>query len=89
MCTVPDKRGWGAIVMERAMALIDKPHCSACGDEMELLAAYSPIWESLRAQGFYLPKMRALQRLSHWQARSSLAVVRELKLARRLNRESN
>jgi predicted RNA-binding Zn-ribbon protein involved in translation (DUF1610 family) len=36
MCTVPDKRGWGAIGMERAMALIDKPHCSACGDEMEL-----------------------------------------------------
>jgi hypothetical protein len=32
--------------------------------------------------------MRALQRLSHWQARSSLAVVRELKLARRLNLES-
>jgi hypothetical protein len=29
--------------------------------------------------------MRALQRLSHWQARSSLAVVRELQLARRLN----
>jgi hypothetical protein len=36
----------------------------------------------------WLPKMRALQRLSHWQARSSLAVVRELQLARRLNLES-
>jgi hypothetical protein len=33
-------------------------------------------------------KMRALQRLSHRQARSSLAVVRELQLARRLNLES-
>ena len=75
--------------MERAMAPIDKPHCSACGDEMELSLLISPGWGSLRAQGFYLPKMRALQRLSHWQARSSLAVVRELlKLARRLNLES-
>ena len=33
-------------------------------------------------------KMRALQRLSHRQARSTLAVVRELQLARRLNLES-
>ena len=84
----PRQTGMGAIVMERAMAPIDKPHCSACGDEMELSLLIPPFGKSLRAQGFYLPKMRALQRLSHWQARSSLAVVRELKLARRLNLES-
>jgi hypothetical protein len=56
MCTVPDKRGWGAIVMERAMALIDKPHCSACGDEMELSLLIPPFGSPYGLKVFTCPR---------------------------------
>jgi hypothetical protein len=56
MCTVPRQTGKGAIVMERAMAPIDKPHCSACGDEMELSLLIPPVGGPYGLKVFTCPR---------------------------------
>jgi hypothetical protein len=49
------------------MTPIDAPRSSAC-DNNGPDRAYSTVWQSIRAQGLYLPKMRALSRLSRFAA---------------------
>jgi len=52
----PRQTGKGAIVMERAMAPIDKPHCSACGDEMELSLLIPPVGGPYGLKVFTCPR---------------------------------
>jgi len=52
----PRQTGMGAIVMERAMAPIDKPHCSACGDEMELSLLIPPVGGPYGLKVFTCPR---------------------------------
>ena len=57
-CTIHDNVliGMGAIVMERAMAPIDKPPCSACGDEMELSLLIPPVGGPYGLKVFTCPR---------------------------------
>ena len=52
----PRQTGMGAIVMERAMAPIDRPHCSACGDEMELSLLIPPVGGPYGLKVFTCPR---------------------------------
>jgi hypothetical protein len=52
----PRQTGMGAIVMERAMAPIDKPPCSACGDEMELSLLIPPFGGPYGLKVFTCPR---------------------------------
>jgi predicted RNA-binding Zn-ribbon protein involved in translation (DUF1610 family) len=52
----PRQTGMGAIVMERAMARIDKPRCSACGDEMDLSLLIPPFGGPYGLKVFTCPR---------------------------------
>jgi hypothetical protein len=56
MCTVPDRRGRAICDGAHVVPPIDKPHCSACGDEMELSLLIPPFGSSYGLKVFTCPR---------------------------------